>query len=319
VTSRNVLAGLGLAAMIAATVVGVLVATRSSSDSARRPVRIGTALSPRTPLFGDTVTARLEFAGDTRRVVPGSVRVDARFGSYRTVAKPLLVRKIAGDAEYVVWTASLRCLARSCLAGKAEKRLTFPPARVTYAVRGSGTAPQVARSLSVAWPALLVYSRIDPIEIKASDPRDEPPWRADLASLLNVSYRTPPSPTAAVAYGLGGMLILGAFVLAAPLRRRDEDAPVLTVELEPSPVPQTPFQRALALLERSSAGADEVGARRRALELVAVELLRRNESTLRRSAQRLAWSQQAPSEADARALARSARDATRDGSDDAAH
>ena len=79
-TSRNVLAGLGLAAMIAATVVGVLVATRSSSDSARRPVRIGTALSPRTPLFGDTVTARLEFAGDTRRVVPGSVRVDARFG-----------------------------------------------------------------------------------------------------------------------------------------------------------------------------------------------------------------------------------------------
>jgi len=302
--------------VVAAVVGGILVATRSARDTTARPIRVGTVLTPRTPLFGDTVTAQVEFAGDTRRIVPGSVRVDSTFSPFRKIAQPVLVRKVAGDAEYVVWTASLRCLDRLCVPGKADRRVTFPRAHVTYALRASAPgAADVTRSLSVPWPALIVYSRIDPIEVQASDPRNEPPWRADLASLLDVTYRTPPTPTAAVAFGLSALLGLGAILLVAPLRRREQEAPEAFGELEPAPAPQTPFEQALARLE-AAPGDGDVDATRRALELVARELRSRGEPELPGSAQRLAWSAPAPGEQATRDLAESARNAADEGSGD---
>src|SRR5207237_2125 len=83
--------------------------------------------SPRTAFFGDTVTASVEFAGDTRTVVPGSVRFDGRFADYALVAHPTVDRNATGNTEYVVWTASLRCLRRACVPGTSHKRVHFPP------------------------------------------------------------------------------------------------------------------------------------------------------------------------------------------------
>jgi hypothetical protein len=308
---RYVLLGLGVALVVAALVTGILVGTRSSPDATPRPIRVGTLLTPRTPLFGDTVTAQVEFAGDARHIVPGSVQVQSTFSPFRKIESPVLVRKVAGDAEYVVWTAKLRCLDRACLLGKSDQRVTFPRARVTYTVHGSAPgAPRVKRSLTVPWPALVVYSRIDPIEVQASDPRAEPPWRADVASFLDVTYRTPPSPTAAAALGLSALLGLGAILLVAPLRRREaEEAPALHDELEPVREPQTPYELALARLE-ASPGDGDVGATRRALELVARELRGRGEAELPGSAQQLAWSAPAPGDDAVRDLAASAREAT---------
>jgi hypothetical protein len=311
--ARYALVAVVAVAVVAALVAGILLATRSSRDTTARPIRVGALLTPRTPLFGDTVTAQIEFAGDARRIVPGSVRVQSTFTPFRKVAKPVLVRKVAGDAEYVVWTTSLRCLDRFCL---PDKRVPFPRARVSYLVRvSSPAAAAVKRSVSVRWPALVVYSRIDPIEVQASDPRGEPPWRADIASLLDVTYRVPPSPTAAAALGASALLVLGATLLVAPLRRRrGEEVPALDQELEPA-VPLTPFELALARLE-SSPGDGDVGATRRALELVARELRGRGEQKLPGSAQQLAWSPPTPEEETVRDLAASAREATRAGEDD---
>ena len=294
------------ALVVGAVVFGVVAAGRSSRDATTRPIRIGTVLTPRTPLFGDTVTAQVEFAGDARRIVPGSVRVQGDFAPFRTIAKPVLVHKIAGDADYVVWTASLRCLDRWCVPGKADTRVTFPRARVSYALRGAAPGePVVKRSVSVPWPALIVYSRIDPIEIQASDPRGEPPWRADLASLLDVTYRTPPTATAAAAFGVSALLGLATFLLVAPLRRREEETTDLGEELEPTIVPQTPLELALARLEGAEAPDPE--SARRALELVAQELYEHGQVELPVGAQRLAWSSAAPGGDASREVAESAR------------
>jgi hypothetical protein len=304
VTRRRVI-GLGIAAVVLLGVV-ITVATRPAHESAIRPIRVGAVLSPRTPLFGDTVIARVDFAADTREVVPGSVRITGGFAPFRTVATPLIERKGAGTTEYVVWTARLRCLSKQCLPKRSEKRLSFKPLHVTYLKRGAESAAE--KSLDVQWPALIVYSRIDPIEIEASDPRDEPPWRVDLASLLSVSFSNPPRLTAAALYGAGGLLLLGAAGLVVPLRRRELE-PEWLPEEPPEELVETPFDHALALLEREPAPDGTANARRRALEFVAAELGRRGQHALETSARELAWAEHSPSVADASALVRRVRDA----------
>jgi hypothetical protein len=302
---RRRVIGLGIAAVVVLGVV-IAAATRQSHESAIRPIRVGAVLSPRTPLFGDTVTARVDFAADAREVVPGSVRVAGTFAPFRTVAKPLIERKGTGTTEYVVWTARLRCLNKKCLPKQSEKRVSFKPLRITYLKRGA--EPAVEESFDVRWPALIVYSRIDPIEIEASDPRDEPPWRVDLASLLSVSFDTPPRLTAAALYGAGGVLLLGAAALVVPLRRRELEAEPLFEEPREE-VLETPFDHALALLEREPARDETSNARRRALEFVAAELGRRGQHALETSARELAWAEHSPSVADASAFVRRVRDA----------
>ena len=286
--------------------VAVAVATRSSREAPVRPIRVGAVLTPRTPLFGDTVTARVEFAADTRRVVPGSVHIAGRFAPFRTVAKPLVERKGTGTTEYVVWTARLRCLNKSCLPKSAQKRFSFPAVRVTYAAAGAELAAE--KTLDVPWPGLIVYSRVDPIEIEATDPRNEPPWRANLASLLGVSYDVPPRLTAATIYGVGGLFLLGAVALVVPLRRREDELAPLGEEEVPE-APDTPFELALVLLEREPARDETSNARRRALEFVAAELGQRGQHGLEEAARQLAWAEHAPSVADASALVRRVRDA----------
>jgi hypothetical protein len=302
----RVLVGLGILIFLLAAIV-VAVVSRSSREGPVRPIRIGAGLTPRTPLFGDTVTARVEFAADTRKVVPGSVRVEGQFAPFRKVARALVEREGAGDTEYVVWTARLRCLGKTCLPKGSERRVSFPPVRVTYTP--AGAEPAVAKTVSVRWPALIVYSRVDPIEVDATDPRDQPPWRANLESLLAVSFAVPPRISAAALYGAGGVFLLGAVALVAPLRRREAEPEPL--EEVPPPVPETPFERALAALEQEARGDGGVGDRRRTLEFVAAELGRREQGDLEASARRLAWSQRTPSVEDAAALARTARKATR--------
>jgi hypothetical protein len=74
-------------------------------------------------------------------------------------------------------------------------------------------------------------------------------------------------------------------------------------------VPETPFEHALALLERAPARDETSNARRRALEFVAAELGQRGQHGLEESARELAWAEHAPSVADASALVRRVREA----------
>jgi hypothetical protein len=290
-------------AVTVAVAVVLLFARGGGGDdlSAGAPVRVKSVLSPRALLFGDTLTAHLTVAADSRRVDTSSVRIEARFGRYRPVAPPAVERQEIRGAEYISWTATLRCLDLECLPGDGATRARVGPARVTYSMIEDDDV-RVARTVVVRWPPALVYSRVDSAELAARDPRGEPPWRADLASLPAATYRASPTLIAAVLYGLGVVLLVGALVLLRPVllpllrwSRADERASV------------PPLQQALELLERNGGGGDSVQAQREALELVAAELARRGEYELELSARRLAWSEDPPPREHTRALAQSVR------------
>jgi hypothetical protein len=264
------------------------------------PIRVDTALAPRTHLFGDTVTARINVATDSRRVEADSVRMNGSFGAYKVVAPPIVERRQGNATEYVVWRVRLRCLTSACVAGRAGRRFVFPRVRVGYSLLdGDG---DTARVLSVGWPALTAYSRIDRVEVAGLDPRGEPPWRADLAPLPDVSYRQSPLALAALLFGVGGLLILGAAALVAPRIRPEipERAPVAV------PVGRrlTPFEQALLLLESDSAPVD---SRRKALERVGGALGHRGASEEQVAARQLAWSREPPANEATRALAQRVR------------
>ena len=149
---------------------------------------------------------------------------------------------------------------------------------------------------------MLFYSRVDPDEVRALNPLSQPPWRAELASLPAVSYRTSPSLVAALFYAAGGILLAFGLVLLVPLALRKMGA-----------MPEGrarvlgPLEHALELLETMPDGDGAVEQRREALELVAAELDRRGERELELSARRLAWSAEPPEFEDTSALAQSAR------------
>jgi hypothetical protein len=129
-------------------------------------VRAHAALLPAAALFGDTVTARLQLVTDTSFVQPDSLHVRGRFGPYRQVSRPVVERRRVGSTEQVLWTTKLRCLGNPCVPKKRGKRVTFAPASVSYSI---GQGSDASRSLSVAWPSLLVYSRVDQMEVAALD------------------------------------------------------------------------------------------------------------------------------------------------------
>jgi hypothetical protein len=301
---RGVVLGIGLAvsALVVAVVLGALFFARKPAVdlSAGDPLRVAAAVSPRTPLFADTVTARIEIAADTHRIEPESVRVVSRFAPFADVASPVVERRKAPGAEFVSWSVALRCLDDTCRPRNTAKRATFPPASVTYTTRGTDGA--TSRSVKVAFPPLVFYSRVDQDEVRALNPLSQPPWRAELASLPGVTYRASPTLVAALLFAAGGILVacgLGLLVLA--LLRKMGALPEGRSRIV------GPLERALELLETVPEDDDAVAPRREALELVAAELDRRDERELELSARRLAWSEEPPELEDTRALAQSVR------------
>ena len=291
-----------VAVMVAAAVVLLFGWRGEGHDLATGPpIRIKSVLSPQALLFGDSVTAHLNVAADTRRIDTSSVRIEARFGRYRPVAPPTVQRQEIRGAEYISWTATLRCLDLGCLPSDGETRARVGPARVTYS-RIEDDDVRTTRTIVVRWPPTLVYSRVDTAALAARDPRGEPPWRADLGSLPPATYRASPTLIAAILYGLGVVLMVGALVLLSPVL-----LPLLRWSRAREGVSVPPLEQALELLERNGGGVDSVQAQREALELVAAELARRGEHELELSARRLAWSEDPPPREHALALAQSVR------------
>jgi hypothetical protein len=286
-------------AVIVAIGVVLVFSLRGGGDDLSQgpPIRIKSVLSPRALLFGDTLTAQLEVASDSRRVDPSSVRIVERFGRYRPVAPPTLRRREIRGTEYLSWTATLRCLGVGCLpSGEGQTRVRLGPARVTYSLVQDDVT--VARTVVVRWPPVLVHSRVDAAELAARDPRGEPPWRADLGSFPAVTYRASPTLIAAILYVFGAVLLISALALLRPVLM-----PLLGRGRDREGVRLPPLEQALELLERNGGGGDAVQAQREALELVAAELARRGEHELELSARRLAWSEAPPPYEDTRALA----------------
>jgi hypothetical protein len=263
------------------------VALGAGSASAQGPAVKATAtLTPRAVLFGDTVTARVDATVDRGRVDPGRLRLRGSFAPYEADG-PVVTRVRGDDVRLIV---RLSCWTTACLTGPKRHRLLFPPATLDY---GTG-------SLRIHWPALERYSRLDPIDLASSDPRNVAPWRGDATATPRVSY--------AIAPGLLFGLLLGASVVLFAT------AAVLGVRLVPRwrfslgrrRAEASPLERALLVLE--AAWARGAADQRKALELLAAELESQGEPPLAGQARELAWSQTAPEPDAAQTLAASVRE-----------
>ena len=301
---RRGLTVLALAAFAAATLVlaGFLAFGRSGDSHSASPlpgepvpaIQTRSDLSPRSALFGETVTARVDVTLNRSRIDPDSIRIATDFEPWRVVGEPHRTRRDGEQTTHLRTTYVLRCLTSACLPPQRPLPVLFTSATVTYDATGEGPSGQ---QLTLNWPTLYMSSRLAPTALApptlggGSTPF-EMPWRADLLSMPSVSYRVDPEiariPLFAAAGVFGGLGLALAY-LGWP-RRRPKPTPV--PEAPPAPI-LTPLEQALALLE-DPVTANGAADRRRALELVAAELALRGNHDLALSARRLAWSQQLP-------------------------
>jgi hypothetical protein len=251
-------------------------------------------LSPRSALFGETVTARVDVTMNRAQIAPESIRVTTDFEPWRPVGKPRRTRRDGENTTHLRTTWILRCLTSSCLPPQRPLPVLFTSATVTYDRAGGGPSGQ---QLTVNWPTLYMHSRLSPTgaappTLGGGSSPFEMPWRADMVAMPAVSYRIDPDTAKVPLYagaGIFALLGLGLAYLARPRRRPQ---PVAVPEEPPEPV-LTPIEQALALLE-DRVSANGAPDRRRALELIAAELALRGNDDLALRARRLAWSEQLP-------------------------
>jgi hypothetical protein len=248
-------------------------------------------------MFGDDVTARIDVVVDRRRADPDKVHVRTPFSPLEAVTHRTQ-RWNVGPVTYIRKTWTLRCLSPLCaqkeptfaagLAGakaaSGRRATALPRAQIVYL----GTPH---RTLSLNWPTVEWLSRINRTE------------EASGSFFYHVDLVPPPvsyaiSPGRLLVFGTLALLVLVAIPVAIVWRRTVERRRAR----EPEPEPELPpLERALGLLEWAASNSDEI-ARRRALELVAVELGREGKDELSGEARALAWQPPAPPADDAGAL-----------------
>jgi hypothetical protein len=308
---RRVLVGAvaGVMAAVAALAVAFAVwdpGGETTAPDGAPPITARATFSPRAVLFGDTVRAIVEASLDTTRIDPDSLRVTADFLPWRVIARPRRVRRDEGERTHVRTTFLLRCLAEPCIPTGQSAQYEPDPVRIAYTAVGEGA--QGPGSIEVPFPPLRMYTRLSSNVVRVSR-NVSTPWRADLLTLPQASYRI--APGLLTALFLGGAVIfgLGAVGLAYVAWPRRAPAPPPEPEPELPPEPGlSPLEQALALLEES-VRRDGAADQRRALELVAeeLELAEWGDRDLARRARALAWSKGIPPVAQTVALAERVR------------
>jgi hypothetical protein len=259
------------------------------------------SLSPRSALFGDTITAWIDLTFDHSRFDPANVRITTSFAPWTAIGGPKIAREDAGSTTFMRTTYTLRCLVAICVPSHELTRYDFKPARILYVTPVGESTNRV--SIAAQWPELVLHSRLDGSTNAQRDPLAAP-WRADIVSLPAVTYRVSPGRLAAGLVGLGSLFLALAGVIVYRARPRRGPPPPPP---PPPPAPRlAPLEQALLLLE-TTATADGVEERRRSLELVADELATLEEHDLERGARQLAWSEEDPEPEATRALAATVR------------
>jgi hypothetical protein len=309
-------AAAGLVALVVVLFVWDRVQSGESPSADRPAIEARTDLSPRTVLFGDTVTALVEVTLDRKRVDPDSVRVEADFAPWKPVAKPERSRSDRGTTTSLRFSYVLRCLGNRCITTDEDLVIldkaiqAFGRVRVTYKAP-DGAAQNAGGSLQAPWPRLLVGARFSARDAQAVGTSSSG-WRADLDSMPAVTYRMSPGLFSALLLAGGALLAVAGGAFAYRVRPRRTASTVS----EPSPREPvlTPLERALALLELSER-VDGAADQRRALELVAASLAERGNPKLALTSRALAWSRSLPTVADTNGLAVRARSALRNGAE----
>ena len=282
-------AGAAAVAGVVALVVGIWTAGDGGRGLPGRKAIAATArIEPTTPLFGDDITARIDVAVDRKRANPDDVRVRTPFSPLEPVTRHTQ-RWDVGRIAYIRTTWTLRCLSRRCAQkqpsfaaglggakGTYRRATALPAAKVVYVGRP-------ARTLTLHWPTVEWLSRIN----QAEEASGASFYHVDLVP-PDVSYAV--SPGRLLVYLTLALVVLLAIPSGIAWRRIVERRRARL----PAPEPDVPpLERALRLLESATAHADGV-ARRRALELVALELRRSGRDDLSGEARALAWQEPAP-------------------------
>jgi hypothetical protein len=277
-------------AALAAGAVLLVAAALARDDGVRLPrvdaVEARADLAGEGRRFGDAVPGRLDVLVPNDRVDPGTVALDADFGSYELVRPPRVDRLEDGATSLVRFDFALRCLTHDCLPRSAGAGgVPLPPATVRYT--GPGGEPA---GVGVGWETLPAGTWLD------DDTAELIAWRAALEPLPALDYRVPPRLLAVVLLALSLAAAAGGAALLLPRIRDALPRP------RPAGDDRSVLERALAAV-RSAAGGGDAAERRRALDFLARELragARRGEA---RAARRLAWSRRAPRPSEMEALA----------------
>jgi hypothetical protein len=294
-------AGLVGAALAVGALVGGILLLRGGEGDGAQTVPTGPAVlaetwvSPRSHTFGDPVVATLALHFDRRVVDPDSVRVDASFAPYQPAGEPAVERSSAGDLVRLRYRWALSCLSQECAPSGSGRTFDFRLTRVDYRTYNAGRGAD-----AFDWPTVEVASRLSPFDVERAQ------WRGDVRELSEASYRVSPGVLGAGLLGGALVLLLAAVALAlrlAPRRRPHEEEAVEAPET-------TALERALELVAATGVNGN-VSERRRALERLARELGVAGLPDLGARTRRLAWSAQEPSAAEADALTRDVRAATR--------
>lgn len=270
----NVVAASVLAVLVGALPPG-LFRRDPTSHLQVEPLVITTSMRPKTMLFGEQVTARLDVAYDSDKVrLKG---VNARFGTF-TVVEESRKKLTIGPDVYLQFRYVLECFTSTCLPPRGGGYAEIPVAKVRYEDTTEGLQEN-----EVEWAPLRIRPRIGIHDFEGR------PFSAPLRELPSPSYRFDPGLLAVAAALLAlALFTVGAGALAVAFGARARVAAFVARRRSAF----SPLHRALDLVRESRDRRE----RRRALDRLAAELRRRQQADLAVRATGLAWRKVDPSD-----------------------
>jgi hypothetical protein len=295
--TRIVLAVAALA-VIAVVLVVVLPGRSSETFPPRSGLGVASAIVPRSLVFGQPLHARLDVVLDRRRADPGSVQIRGAFTPYLVQGKEKRIRDDVGPLTRLRLDYTLTCLDLQCLppdptqAGQGTVRL--PQMIVAFKYRNGKIGTRV-----VNWPALIVSSRLALGDIAQLQSINVPPFTATTA-LPPPSYAIDPTLLRWLLAAAAVLVLVAAIWLVSRALR-----PAAAPAVAPAPVDpdagRSPLERALAGV-RCTLEGDDIPARRRAFEQLALALAEYDGGALTAESTALAWSEPPPTSETAASL-----------------
>ena len=293
---RRALAFLAVAAAVAVVGIAIGVALRGDDGSATRerqpqdPVVVQTSFEPNGHLFGVPVVATVDVRIDSSVIDPARIRLDPVFDPYEVVGRRSVERIDHGGLTRLTYRYPLRCLGAGCEPLDQRGVVALEPSRLAY--RFFGDTSNRPGFETIEWQPFIVTGRVGERSVVDIG------WRAEEASLAALSYRVRPRPTALFLLAAATLLALAAAALAWRLwgtrDERDAGAEEDT---------RTPLAAVLEATRTAAANGD-LPKRRRALESVARELGHIGLTDLAADARTLAWSPRDASREDVEDLVR---------------
>jgi hypothetical protein len=294
----QVVIGVAALAVLAVVLLVVLPGRSSETFAPRSGVGVASAILPRSLVFGQPLHAQLDVVVDRRRADPRSVQIRGAFTPYLVQGKEKRIRDDVGPLTRLRLDYTLTCLDLQCLppdptqAGQGTVRL--PPIIVAFRYQNGKIGTRV-----VNWPALIVSSRLALGDVAQLQSVNVPPFAVSTA-LPPPSYAINPTLLRWLLAAAACLFLAAAIWLVSRALR-----PAATPVLAPPPIDpdagKSQLERALAGVRRTLE-ADDIPARRRAFEQLALALAAYDGGALTAEATALAWSEPPPTSETAASL-----------------